>query len=241
MRMGLARCRAQLLSSTTQHFASSLLTRRMEAVGLTAVNAAGVIARQSSLIPMVLESTGRGERAFDIFSRLLQERIICLNGAINDEVSAVVVAQLLFLESQSVDKPVYLYINSPGGQVTSGLAIYDTMQFIKPPVATMCVGQACSMGSLLLAAGASGMRRALPNSRIMIHQPSGGFSGQASDIEIHAREILALRERLVQLYSHHCAKPPEEIATAHERDHFMTPSEACSFGLIDAVAGPRGS
>jgi len=188
---------------------------------------------------MVLESTPRGERAFDIFSRLLQERIICLNGAIHDEVSAVVVAQLLYLEAQSIDKPVYMYINSPGGVVTAGLAIYDTMQYVKPPVATLCVGQACSMGSLLLAAGAPGMRRALPNARVMIHQPSGGVSGQATDIEIHAREILATRERLVQLYSRHCGKETETIAKAFERDHFMTPTEAQAFGLIDGVASQR--
>eukprot|EP00326_Haptolina_ericina_P009495 CAMPEP_0181226034 /NCGR_PEP_ID=MMETSP1096-20121128/32037_1 /TAXON_ID=156174 ORGANISM="Chrysochromulina ericina, Strain CCMP281" /NCGR_SAMPLE_ID=MMETSP1096 /ASSEMBLY_ACC=CAM_ASM_000453 /LENGTH=163 /DNA_ID=CAMNT_0023319341 /DNA_START=194 /DNA_END=685 /DNA_ORIENTATION=- len=153
--------------------------------------------------------------------------------------SSVVVAQLLYLEAQSVEKPIYMYINSPGGVVTAGLAIYDTMQFVKPPVATLCVGQACSMGSLLLAAGAPGMRRALPNSRIMIHQPSGGVQGQATDIEIHAREILLMRERLVQLYAHHCRQPAEAVASAKERDNFMSPEQACSFGLIDEVVSTR--
>lgn len=188
---------------------------------------------------MVLESTARGERAFDIFSRLLQERIICLSGPVHDEMSTVVVAQLLYLEAQSVEKPIYMYINSPGGVVTAGLAIYDTMQYIKPPVATMCIGQACSMGSLLLAAGAPGMRRALPNSRIMIHQPSGGVSGQATDIEIHAKEILQLRERLVKLYAHHCGKDAEAIAAAKDRDNFMSPEEALAFGLVDEVVHMR--
>jgi len=154
---------------------------------------------------------------------------------IHDEVTSVVVAQLLYLEAQSVEKPIYMYINSPGGVVTAGLAIYDTMQFIKPPVATLCVGQACSMGSLLLAAGAPGMRRALPNSRIMIHQPSGGVQGQATDIEIHAREILQTRERLVQLYAHHCGQTAEAVGSAKERDNFMSPEQACTFGLIDEV------
>ncbi|EOD40305.1 putative endopeptidase Clp [Emiliania huxleyi CCMP1516] len=192
-----------------------------------------------ALVPMVLESTPRGERAFDIFSRLLQERIVCLNGPIHDDTSNVVVAQLLYLESQSVEKPIYMYINSPGGVVTAGLAIYDTMQFVRPPVATLCVGQACSMGSLLLAAGAPGMRRALPNSRVMIHQPSGGVSGQATDIEIHAREILATRERLVGLYAAHSGRTVEEIASAKERDHFMSPEQAREFGLIDEVVSTR--
>ena len=168
----------------------------------------------------------RAARRFDIFSRLLQERIICLNGPIADDTSAVVVAQLLYLEAQSVEKPIHLYINSPGGVVTSGLAIYDTMQFIKPPVSTLCVGQACSMASLLLAAGAPGMRRALPNSRVMIHQPSGGVHGQASDIEIHAREILATRQRLVQIYARHTGQPEEAVAAAKERDNFLSPPEA---------------
>ena len=184
---------------------------------------------------MVLESTARGERAFDIFSRLLQERIICVSGPVHDDMSTVVIAQLLYLEAQSVDKPIFMYINSPGGVVTAGLAIYDTMQYVKPPIATLCVGQACSMGSLLLTAGEPGMRRALPNARIMMHQPSGGVSGQATDIEIHAKEILAVRERLVGLYAHHCGRPVDVIAKAKERDNFMSPEEARAFGLIDEV------
>jgi len=188
---------------------------------------------------MVVESTARGERAFDIFSRLLQERIICVNGPVHDDMSAVIVAQLLYLESQSTEKPISMYINSPGGVVTSGLAIYDTMQYVQAPVATLCIGQACSMGSLLLAGGAPGMRQALPNARVMIHQPSGGFSGQASDIEIHAREILATRERLTQLYAKHTGQPAEVVRTAKERDTFMTPQQACEFGLIDAVVAER--
>jgi len=195
--------------------------------------------RHAGLIPMVLESTSRGERAFDIFSRLLQERIICLNGPIDDGTSSVIVAQLLYLEAQSTTEPISMYINSPGGAVTSGLAIYDTMQYIKPPVATLCVGQACSMGSLLLAAGAPGMRQAMPNARVMVHQPSGGVSGQATDIEIHAREILNLRERLVGIYARHCGKSPAEIEKAHERDHFMSPAQAIEFGLIDAMCSRR--
>ncbi len=188
---------------------------------------------------MVLEQTRGGERAFDIYSRLLQERIITLNGPIDDSTSAVIVAQLLYLESTNPDAPVHIYINSPGGVVTAGLAIYDTMQFIKPPVSTLCIGQACSMGSLLLAAGAPGMRRALPNARVMIHQPSGGYAGQAADIEIHAREILSMRERLVGLYSSHCGKPADEIAVAHDRDNFMSAEQACDFGIIDEVVVKR--
>ena len=172
--------------------------------------------RAASLIPMVIDSTPRGERAFDIFSRLLQERIICINGPIHDDLSAVIVAQLLYLESQSSSKPVSLYINSPGGVVTAGLAIYDTMQFIHPPIATLCVGQCCSMASLLLTAGTPGMRRSLPNSRVMIHQPSGGVSGQATDIEIHAREILATRERLTGLYAKHTGQTAEVLNRAKE-------------------------
>ena len=196
-------------------------------------------APRSSLIPMVLESTARGERAFDIFSRLLQERIICVSGPVHDDMSTVVIAQLLYLEAQSVDKPIYMYINSPGGVVTAGLAIYDTMQYVKPPIATLCVGQACSMGSLLLAAGEPGMRRALPNSRVMIHQPIGGAQGQATDIEIHAREIIALRERLVSLYADHTGQPEDKIAAAKERDNFMSPDQARDFGLIDEVVTKR--
>ena len=196
--------------------------------------------RHASLIPMVVEQTPRGERSFDIFSRLLKERIICLNGPIDDDVSAVVVAQLLFLESQNFEKPISLYINSPGGVVTSGLAIYDTMQFIRPPVETLCIGQACSMASLLLAAGEPGARRALPNARVMIHQPSGGVQGQATDIEIHAKEILAMRERLTELYVKHTGQDAATIGAAKERDNFMSPTQALDFGILDEVVDKRG-
>ncbi|XP_053613393.1 ATP-dependent Clp protease proteolytic subunit [Plodia interpunctella] len=187
------------------------------------------------MIPIVVEQTGRGERAYDIYSRLLRERIICLMGPINDEISSLVVAQLLFLQSESSKKPVHLYINSPGGNVTSGLGIYDTMQYITPPVATWCVGQACSMASLLLAAGAPGMRHALPNSRIMIHQPSGGVRGQATDIQIQAEEILKLKSQINTLYVRHTGLEKEKVQTSMERDYFMSPTEAKAFGLIDNV------
>ncbi|KAJ8724068.1 hypothetical protein PYW07_008048 [Mythimna separata] len=187
------------------------------------------------MIPIVVEQTGRGERAYDIYSRLLRERIICLMGPINDDISSLIVAQLLFLQSESSKKPVHLYINSPGGNVTAGLGIYDTMQYITPPVATWCVGQACSMASLLLAAGAPGMRHALPNSRIMIHQPSGGVRGQATDIQIQAEEILKLKAQINTLYVRHTGLPLEKVQTSMERDHFMSPIEAKSFGLIDNV------
>lgn len=187
------------------------------------------------LVPMVVEQTNRGERSFDIYSRLLKERIIFLTGPVNDHVSSLIVAQLLFLEAENPKKDISFYINSPGGHVTSGLAIYDTMQYIKPKIATICIGQACSMGSLLLAAGEKGMRYALPNSRIMIHQPSGGAQGQAVDIEIQAREILNIRERLNKIYSEHTGKTVEEIQVALDRDNFMEPKEAEDFGLIDEV------
>ncbi|CAH2094371.1 unnamed protein product [Euphydryas editha] len=187
------------------------------------------------MIPIVVEQTGRGERAYDIYSRLLRERIICLMGPINDDISSLVVAQLLFLQSESSKKPVHLYINSPGGNVTSGLGIYDTMQYITPPVATWCVGQACSMASLLLAAGAPGMRHALPNSRIMIHQPSGGVRGQATDIQIQAEEILKLKKQINNLYVRHTGLPVDRVQSSMERDHFMSPSEAKAFGLIDNI------
>ena len=193
----------------------------------------------SSLIPMVVEQSGRGERAYDIFSRLLKERIIFVTGGVHDEMSTVIIAQLLFLEAENPDKAISMYINSPGGIVSSGLAIYDTMQYIKPPVSTMCVGQAASMGSLLLAAGEKGQRFSLPNSRIMVHQPSGGFQGQATDIQIHAKEILTLKERLNKIYAKHTNKPIEEIASALERDNFMTADEAKKFGLIDSVVEKR--
>jgi ATP-dependent Clp protease protease subunit len=184
---------------------------------------------------MVIEHTARGERSYDIYSRLLKERIIFLSGAVNDQVSTLVCAQLLFLESENPKKEIYLYINSPGGIVTSGLAMYDTMQYIKPPVATVCIGQACSMGSLLLAAGAPGKRYSLPNSRIMVHQPSGGAQGQATDIEIQAKEILNLRQRLNEIYVKHTGQKIRAIEEALERDRFMNPSEAKAFGLIDLI------
>ena len=187
------------------------------------------------LVPMVVEQTNRGERSFDIYSRLLKERIIFLTGPVNDHVSSLIVAQLLFLEAENPEKDISFYINSPGGHVTSGLAIYDTMQYIKPKIATICIGQACSMGSLLLAAGSEGMRYALPNSRIMIHQPSGGAQGQAVDIEIQAREILNIRERLNKIYAEHTGQSVEVIQKALDRDNFMEPHEAKEFGLIDEV------
>jgi ATP-dependent Clp protease, protease subunit len=187
------------------------------------------------LVPTVIEQTNRGERAFDIYSRLLKERIIFLTGEVNDHVSSLICAQLLFLESENPKKDISFYINSPGGVVTSGLAMYDTMQYIKPQVSTVCIGQAASMGSLLLAAGQAGKRYSLPNSRIMIHQPSGGARGQATDIEIQAREILRLRERLNQIYVHHTGQKLDVIETAMERDNFMSAEEAKKFGLIDHV------
>jgi ATP-dependent Clp protease, protease subunit len=188
-----------------------------------------------ALVPMVIERTARGEREFDIYSRLLNERIIFLGTPIDDQVANLVVAQLLHLESQDPDKDISIYINSPGGSVYSGLAIYDTMQFVKPDIHTMCVGVAMSMGSLLLAGGAKGKRAALPNSRILIHQPSAGFEGQSTDIEIHAREILAVRDRLDDIYSSHTGKPKEQVRTDMERDRFFTPEQALEYGLIDRV------
>ena len=193
----------------------------------------------SSLIPMVVEQSNRGERAYDIYSRLLKERIIFLTGAVTDEVASVLIAQLLFLESENPKKDIFMYINSPGGIVTSGLGVYDTMQYIKPNVSTLCVGQAASMGSLLLSAGATGMRFALPNSRIMLHQPSGGFSGQASDIEIHAKEILEIKERLNKIYEKHTKQKVEVIRKTLERDYFMTAIEAKKFGVIDEIINNR--
>jgi len=190
-------------------------------------------------VPMVVEQTNRGERAYDIYSRLLKERIIFLVGPVNDMVASLVCAQLLFLESENPTKDISLYINSPGGVVTSGLAIYDTMQYIRPDIATVCIGMAASMGSLLLTAGAKGKRVALPNASIMIHQPSGGFQGQASDIEIHAREILRTRARLNEIYVKHTGQALDAVATALERDRFMSPDEAKAFGLIDEVMTNR--
>lgn len=195
--------------------------------------------QMNALVPMVIEQTARGERAFDIYSRLLKERIIFLIGPVNDGVASLICAQLLFLESENPKKDISLYINSPGGVVTSGLAMYDTMQYIRPDVATVCIGQASSMGSLLLAAGAKGKRFSLPNSRIMVHQPSGGAQGQATDIEIQAREILSLRKRLNEIYVKHTGQPIEAIEQALERDRFMNPDEARAFGLIDEVVIQR--
>ena len=193
----------------------------------------------NNLIPMVVEQSNRGERAYDIYSRLLKERIVFLVGTINDNTASLITAQLLFLESENPKKEIYLYINSPGGLVTAGLGIYDTMQYIKPAVSTLCIGQACSMGSFLLAAGEKGKRFSLPNSRIMVHQPSAGFQGQATDIEIHANEVLSLKKRLNEIYSKHTGKSVSEIKLALERDNFMTADNAKSFGLIDKVVDKR--
>ena len=196
-------------------------------------------AQMNSLVPMVVEQTSRGERAYDIFSRLLKERIIFLSGPVHDGMSSLIVAQLLHLEAENPSKEISMYINSPGGVVTSGLSIYDTMQYIRPKVSTLVIGQAASMGSLLLMAGAKGKRYCLPNARVMIHQPSGGFQGQASDIEIHAREILALRQRLNEIYVEHTGRDLKTIEDAMERDNFLTPDQAKEFGLIDEVVTSR--
>jgi len=189
----------------------------------------------NALVPMVIEDTGRGERSYDIYSRMLRERIIFLTGQVEDHMSSLICAQLLFLEAENPDKDIFLYINSPGGVITSGMAIYDTMQYIKPDVQTICIGQACSMGSFLLMAGAENKRFALPNSRIMIHQPSSGFQGQATDIEIHAKEVLDLRERLNKVYADRCGRSIEEVDIAMERDNFMSPEDAKAWGLVDEV------
>ena len=195
--------------------------------------------QMNNLVPMVVEQSNKGERAYDIYSRLLKERIIFLVGPIDDNVASLVTAQLLFLESEDPKKEINLYINSPGGLVTAGLGIYDTMQYIKPDVSTLCIGQAASMGSFLLAAGKKGKRFSLPNSRIMVHQPSAGFQGQATDIEIHANEVLALKKRLNEIYSKHTSKSVDEVKKALERDNFMTPEVAKDFGLIDEVVENR--
>jgi len=192
------------------------------------------------LIPMVIETSGRGERAYDIYSRLLKERVVFLVGPVNDITANLVVAQMLFLESENPDKDIHLYINSPGGSVTAGLAIYDTMQFIKPDVSTLCIGQAASMGAFLLAAGAKGKRFCLPNSRMMIHQPMGGFQGQASDIEIHAKEILFLKQRLNEMLSRHTGQPIERIERDTDRDNFLSADAAAEYGLVDKVLNKRG-
>ena len=193
----------------------------------------------NNLVPMVVEQTTKGERAYDIYSRLLKERIVFLVGGVNDTVASLVTAQLLFLESENPKKEIFFYINSPGGLVTSGLGIYDTMQYIRSPVSTLCIGQASSMGSFLLAAGEKGKRFSLPNSRIMVHQPSAGFQGQATDIEIHANEVLSLKKRLNEIYSKHTGKSVDEVKSALERDNFMTADVAKSFGLIDEVVEKR--
>jgi len=194
-----------------------------------------------NLVPMVVEQTSRGERAYDIYSRLLKERVIFLVGPVEDHMANLVVAQMLFLESENPDKDIHLYINSPGGSVTAGLSIYDTMQFVKPDVSTMCIGQAASMGALLLGGGAAGKRYALPHSRTMIHQPLGGFQGQATDIEIHAREILQIRERLNQILARHTGQPLERIQTDTDRDFFMSAEESVKYRLIDQVLAERAS
>lgn len=194
----------------------------------------------ATLVPMVVEQTARGERAYDIYSRLLKERVIFLTGQVEDHMANLIVAQLLFLESENPDKDIHLYINSPGGSVSAGLAIYDTMQFIKPDISTMCIGLAASMGALLLTGGAAGKRFSLPHSRIMIHQPLGGYQGQASDIDIHAREILLVRERLNKILSKHTGQPLEKIANDTDRDNFMSGAQAAEYGLIDTVLTQRG-
>lgn len=191
------------------------------------------------LVPMVVEQSGRGERAYDIYSRLLKERIVFMVGPVTDETANLVVAQMLFLESENPDKDIHLYINSPGGSVTAGLSIYDTMNFIKPSVSTLCIGQAASMGAFLLSAGAKGKRFALPNSRVMIHQPLGGFQGQASDFEIHAREILTLKRKLNELMAAHCGRPLEDLERDTDRDNFMSAEEAVKYGLVDKVLTSR--
>ena len=211
------------------HFTSALST----------TNDSGDDARMNTLVPMVVEQTNRGERAYDIYSRLLKERIIFLVGPVHDAVASVICAQLLYLESENPTKDIALYINSPGGVVSSGLSIYDTMQYIRPEVSTVCIGQAASMGSLLLAAGAQKKRYCLPNSRIMIHQPSGGFQGQASDIEIHAREILKLRERLNEIYVKHTGQKLKAVENGMDRDNFMDPEQALEFGIVDEVVTER--
>ena len=193
------------------------------------------------MVPMVVEQSGRGERAYDIYSRLLKERVIFLVGPVNDVTANLVVAQLLFLEAENPDKDIHFYINSPGGSVSAGLSIYDTMQFIKPDVSTLCMGQACSMGAFLLTAGAKGKRFALPNSRVMIHQPMGGFQGQASDIAIHAKEILSLRAKLNEIMAHHTGQPIERIERDTDRDNFLSAQEATEYGLIDKVLANRNT
>ena len=207
----------------------------------TISNKSDMIDSYAQLVPMVVEQSSRGERAYDIYSRLLKERIVFLTGPVEDHMCSLIVAQLLFLESENPDKDIYMYINSPGGVVTAGLSVYDTMQYIRPPVATLCIGQAASMGSLLLCAGAEGKRFATPNARIMIHQPSGGFQGQAADIEIHAKEIIELRHRLNQIYVKHTGQKIAAVEKSMDRDNFMTPEAAKKFGLIDEIVESRAA
>lgn len=225
----------QQFSSCTSQSATSATT--MSATTMASSN--GQDEQALGLVPMVVETTGRGERAFDIYSRLLKERVIFIVGAIEDNMANLIVAQLLFLESENPDKDIHIYINSPGGVVTAGMAIYDTMQFIKPDVSTVCIGQAASMGAVLLASGAAGKRFALPNARIMIHQPLGGFQGQATDIEIHAKEILRIRKNLNQVLADRSGKTIEEVAKDTERDNFMSAQESADYGLVDSVIDKR--
>ncbi|BFM47897.1 ATP-dependent Clp endopeptidase proteolytic subunit ClpP [Marinomonas sp. THO17] len=208
-------------------------------MNLTNPTTGPVAITSNGLVPMVIEQTARGERSFDIYSRLLKERVIFLVGQVEDHMANLVVAQLLFLESENPDKDIHLYINSPGGSVTAGMSIYDTMQFIKPDVSTMCIGQAASMGALLLTAGAAGKRYCLPNSRVMIHQPLGGYQGQASDIEIHTREILSIKHKLNEIISFHTGKPVDQVAVDTDRDNFMDPEAAKEYGLIDDILQKR--
>ncbi|AEF55125.1 ATP-dependent Clp endopeptidase proteolytic subunit ClpP [Marinomonas posidonica] len=208
-------------------------------MNLTNPTTGPVAITSNGLVPMVIEQTARGERSFDIYSRLLKERVIFLVGQVEDHMANLVVAQLLFLESENPDKDIHLYINSPGGSVTAGMSIYDTMQFIKPDVSTMCIGQAASMGALLLTAGAAGKRYCLPNSRVMIHQPLGGYQGQASDIEIHTREILSIKNKLNEIISFHTGKPIDQVAVDTDRDNFMNPETAKEYGLIDDILQKR--
>jgi ATP-dependent Clp protease, protease subunit len=207
----------------------------MDGMNADTTGQSGLDTKALGMIPMVIETSGRGERAYDIYSRLLKERVVFLVGPVNDVTANLVVAQLLFLESENPDKDIHFYINSPGGSVTSGLAIYDTMQFIKPDVSTLCIGQAASMGSFLLAAGAKGKRYCLPNSRVMIHQPMGGFQGQASDIEIHAKEILYVKQRLNEMLAKHTGQPIERIERDTDRDNFLSADESVEYGLVDKV------
>ncbi|SES95848.1 ATP-dependent Clp endopeptidase proteolytic subunit ClpP [Thorsellia anophelis] len=197
------------------------------------------LSEQMALVPMVIEQTARGERSFDIYSRLLKERIIFLTGQVEDHMANLIVAQLLFLEAENSEKDIYLYINSPGGVITAGMSIYDTMQFIKPDVSTICMGQACSMGAFLLTAGATGKRHCLPNARVMIHQPLGGYQGQATDIQIHAQEMMKVKHKMNSLMAHHTGKPIEEIEKDTERDNFMSADEAVAYGLVDSVLAKR--